>query len=249
MCESEICLNMFLPKALFLSFPIEYSTNTIASAGAVWTFERSAEGLQGAESVGDGDVWHRRLRFNVTAQFDAIGSSAPHPRLGLADPEKETHAAPLAVTRKKRIYIITGDDLDFQILRMVAMMQLTIPVWRGVENMTLKLIYTSGSGDQAAASSPLLWQWHAQLGWCRNASKLGVNPDAEVHIICMSTNLAPCSLHSLRRFACCTSAQAKQADQITITEWELLLLALMPFRFSFAPPRSNLCVRRCVAGA
>lgn len=84
---------MFLPKALFLSFPIEYSTNTIASAGAVWTFERSAEGLQGAESVGDGDVWHRRLRFNVTAQFDAIGSSAPHPRLGLADPEKETRAA------------------------------------------------------------------------------------------------------------------------------------------------------------
>lgn len=93
MCESEICLNMFLPKALFLSFPIEYSTNTIASAEAVWTFERSAEGLQGAESVGDRDVWHRRLRFNVTAQFDAIGGSAPHPRLGLAGPEKETRAA------------------------------------------------------------------------------------------------------------------------------------------------------------
>lgn len=84
---------MVLPKALFLSFPVEYSTDTVASAGVVGTFERLAEGLQGAEPVGDGDVWHRRLRFDVAAQSYAISSSAPNRRLGLADPEKETHAA------------------------------------------------------------------------------------------------------------------------------------------------------------
>lgn len=86
--------------------------NVVASAEVAWTFEHLAEGLQGAmscsaRSIGDDDVWCRRLRFYVTAQFDAISSSAPSRRVGvrkLVLSQPASSLCTLTVTRKKNMY-------------------------------------------------------------------------------------------------------------------------------------------------
>lgn len=54
-------------------------------------------------------------------------------------------------TRKRNINI--DGDLNFKMLRMVTMTQPRVPVGGRIENVTLKLISTSGTGNQAATPS------------------------------------------------------------------------------------------------
>lgn len=99
----------------------------------------------------------------------------------------------LTVTRK-RLYITTDDDLDFQNLRMVTMTQPTTPVWGRMENVTLKLISASGMGGSACSFIPFAVTVTCTAPMMQKCFGTGYNPDSENHIISMSTNLVHCSL-------------------------------------------------------
>lgn len=65
-----------------------------APAEVAWTCVRLARAARrlALRAVGGDDVGHRRLKFYVTARFEAVGGSAPCWGVGLADLGEETHA-------------------------------------------------------------------------------------------------------------------------------------------------------------
>lgn len=77
--------------------------------------------------------------------------------MGPSVPGKETRAVSAHIIsvhfNREKEYKYRDDDLDFKMLTMVTMTQLRVPVWGRIENVTLKLISTSGTGDEAAAPS------------------------------------------------------------------------------------------------